>query len=204
MSVLCNQFGWIPRVYYLKPELREVFQSPLCWRAFLFSALVRPSLLAINHRAIVACIIHEAATHLVHEPWVAEMTQEQLDVSGEAEEQVDEPPHNSSAVVSDEIQQPQTEHMDEGNRHSAREERPSRDRLRQQDKRSSSHLESSSRSHSRREDVTLQRHSSHQLTKPDKHWGDRRVSSRPSTSAKSPPRHHSNEGFNSDLKRRCH
>ena len=217
-KILCDRFGWIPRVFDLKPKLievlqkdnvthsdlsRKLFQCPLCWRARIFSAHVRPSLLAINHRAIVACIIHEAATHLVHEPWVAEMTQEQLDVSGEAEEQVDEPPDNLDVVVSDGIQQPQSGHTDEGNRRPARDERPSRDRFRQQEKRSSSHLESSSRS-SKREDVTHQRHSSHQLTRPDKHRGDRRLSSYSSTTAKSPPRHYSSKSFKSDLKRRRH
>ena len=76
----------------------------MCWRARLFSAHVRPSLLATTHCSIVVCIIHEAATQLVHESLMAEMaqeqlTQEQLDVSGEVEEQ--EQQHDTDVVVLD-------------------------------------------------------------------------------------------------------
>ena len=171
-KILSDRYDWFPQVYDIKPRMakilekenvalsdlsRKFFQSPICWRARLFSAHIRPSLLATNHRAIVLCIIHEAVKQLVHDEVLAEIiqeqaTQEQLDVSGEVGAQEEEQQHDSRVFVADSAQDFQEENVQEVDQQDTREEvRHSHDRDRGEtsgfDTRDPPHRKSSSNSH---------------------------------------------------------
>ena len=87
IKLLSDRHAWSPNIYDIKPEMlrlifpngdktnvaindlcRKLFDAPFCWRAQIFSAHVRPSVLTSLHRALFVSIIHTAVSKLLCHP----------------------------------------------------------------------------------------------------------------------------------------
>ena len=94
IKLLSDRHAWSPNIHDIKPEMlhlifpngnktnvaindlcRKLFNAPLCWRAQIFSAHVRPSVLTTFLRALFVSIIHRAVSRLIRHP--APLPQEQ-------------------------------------------------------------------------------------------------------------------------------